>query len=86
MKRNKAVGLFVAILMAGSFTVGRAVADDPSASDGPYVYKLARDLGSGMPFRIRLKHCAAQEDTLSDLRMVAYEPGQGFVTYRCVND
>jgi hypothetical protein len=48
-------------------------------------YALQSDLWS-YPYTLKLRHCAPAEDTLSDLRMVRYDPAHSVVIYRCVPD
>lgn len=79
-RKRTATGLFVGILMAGSFAIGH---QSHAASDGPTVYRLAHDVGSGMPFTLKLRHCSPHEDTLGRLILVDYRPADGVAVYRC---
>jgi hypothetical protein len=74
---------FVAIVAVCAFVIGYTAPSMGSSTHGPSRYKLADDMGSGMPFRVVLRHCAAAEDTLARLRLIDYEPGRR-AAYRCV--
>ena len=76
---------FVAVVAVCTFVIGYTVPSmGTNVTDGPHRYKLASDLGSGMPFRIVLNHtCNGYEDVLARLRLVRYDPPRKAV-YRCV--
>jgi len=81
-RKNKGpVGVFVSILVAGSLVTGYQVGQADTNSG---VSRFKRTGGEYLAERLILRHCEPQEDTLATLKMVAYEPGQGFIVYRCV--
>jgi len=89
-RKNKGpVGVFVSILVAGSLVTGYQVGQAATGRDHDgarqkSVYLLKQDL-IGMPYKIVLtKSCMPAEDTMARLRVVEYEPGQGYVKYRCL--
>lgn len=72
------VGLFVSQLFPGFVrpTPVQARAVPPTR------YELTADL-QGMPYYLKLRHCAPAEDTLAILFMVEYDPDNSRIVYRC---